>query len=852
VHAALHRGERTTLIGREADARALGDLLEGADRLVTLVGTAGVGKTRLALHLAAQRRAALPIIQADLRLAGSEEEAAAVVATAAGVSLAGHSDLPAVDRLGLALLAQGDLLLVLDNFEHLVGCAEATVGRWLELAPSLRCLVTSRHALGIAGEARYEVGPLAPEPALELFLARVRAVSPGFAPTPAQTGAAREIVRRLDHLPLAIELAAARSVVLSLEEIRERLDRRFELLRAQPGHRTGARHGTLREALEWSWSLLSEDERRALAALAVCQGGFSAAAAVAVIGAGEEPGLERLSSLREKSLVLATVDDGHERRFDLLESVRELAIEKLDQGPERAAVEQRHAAHFLQAGQEWAASVDGPETLRHLRADAGNLVSAGRVGLQRAPEVSTRVALAVCEALCLSGPHALALQLLDDVVAAAAAIDGGATELHARALFVRGGARLVWDRPDEGAADLELAATCARDAGAAASEAEARRRLGTVWRDTGDFERARHHLERAAELFAQIGDIRSLARTSGNLGTLYRQQGRLDAGLSHYQRALEYHRQAPDRGSEGLVIAGIGHTHAARGEAEQARTSYQQALLLLRAVGDRRTQGIVLDRLALLALEDGEAGAALPLLDEARDHLGAVGDHRHQAVVDAHRAVARAAVGWVADGESDLARASESIDRVDDARMTAALRALRAAFQRVAARRASGRSAELRAARAALSDERCLAATPGEVPFVEYLSDARRLLDRVLAGCLDERKPAAPVTDVRVIQVGPRAAWARLEGGKRIDLPPLLARVFEALVRARIDDPGQPLEPAALAALVWPDQGLDRRAAGVRLYAAIKKLRQRGLAAVIVHQAGGYLVHPAIRCDRVA
>ncbi|HEU5057588.1 MAG TPA: tetratricopeptide repeat protein, partial [Kofleriaceae bacterium] len=649
-----------------------------------------------------------------------------------------------------------------------------------------------------------------------------------------------------------------------------------DLLRVGAGHRIGSRHSTLREALEWSWSLLGDEERAAQAALAVFEGGFSLAAAVAVLDRGEPVALDLLSALRERSLVVASTAGDGTARFDLLQSVRELASEKLDERGERQQVERRHAAHFLEAGERWAAAVRGPggeEALRRLRQDAGNLVAAARTSLRDEPAKSVRLALALVEALHLSGPTAQVLDLLDRAVTTAAALadsEGpGRAEgalLVPRALVVRGDMRAVSGRGSEAAEDLREAARLARAAGDRAVEGHALRNLGVSERDAGDFAAAREHLERAAELFEELGDRTSLARTIGNLGTMYRQEGKLAAARTQYERAIEMHRRGGDRAAEGAALAGLGHLEAASGQPGEARSRYQAALALLESVHDRRTIGVVQDRLGLDALESGDPARALALFDGAHVHLSAVGDVRLDAVVAGHRAVALAALARAGEADEALAAAGRVLLRLDDARLHAAHRALAAAVDHL---RAGGEAGDgRRALRSAVDDERRLASVAADLPHVEYLSEARRVLERVVEGALLVA-PGGRATGAAAagaagaaggaeadggagsVEVGPASEWVRLGSGSEVRLPPLLARVFDALVEERLARPGQPIATEVLAARVWPDQALEPRAAAERLHSAIAKLRRRGLDALVVRQGGGYLIHPAIACTRV-
>ncbi len=834
--------ERTSLVGREKDVQQALLLLEASERLVTIVGPAGVGKTRLAQHLSHRRTTSEPAHQVDLRPAPGPEQVAALVAAAVGAPLLAQSGITSVEQVGMALAERGAVLLVLDDFDHLVPHAETTVGRWLSMAPALRCLVTSRQALGIAGELRYELLPLSSDDATELFLTRARATSTRLVVTPAVHEVARRIAERLDCLPLAIELAAARASLLTLDQILARLDRRLDLLRVN----AGGRGSTLRDAIEWSWSLLEEPERRALAALAVFSGGFTVAAATAVLGGDEVAALDHLTALRERSLLVAS-----EARLDMLDSVRELALEKLDERGERAEAERRHAEHFLHAGEEWAANAHGPgaiDALHHLRLEAANLLAAGRVSLRDQPAVSVRLALALGEALALSGPQTLQLELLEHAVAAAETLaDGGA--LHARALLLRGDARAVCGQRAGALADIEQAARRAREAGERPVEARALYFLGVFLRDDGDFDRARLHLESAAKLFASLGDHNSVGATIGSLATLFRQEGRFAAARTHYERALDQH-VVGDRTAEGKVLAGLGHLAGASGQPDEAAARYRSALPLLRSVGDRRSEGIVLDHQALLALGRGAPAEALSLLDAARVELAAVGDRRLGALATAHRAVALARLGRIEEARADLDIAGRWLVRVDDARLTATLRVLTACVD-LACADAAGDPDQARTLRESArkrgrdgdADERKLAAIPSDATYVEYLSDALRLLRNPVDGA---ETPAGRHT----IEIGPGATWLRVGGGKRVKLSPLLARLLHELVEARFARPGVAVLPDALAPRLWPDEPMTPKATTDRLHAAVARLRRRGLEGVLMLQGGGYLLHPIVHLER--
>ena len=376
-------------IGRErelTDVRAL----VGSCRLVTLTGAGGAGKTRLGLQAAAELLdgSGDGVWLAELATVTDQDQVAAVVTGA--LQIAAQPGRPALDTLADALGPQ-DILIVLDNCEHLIGACAKTAEAILQRCPKVHLLVTSREPLGIAGETIYRVPSLSlPAPgesgeavaaacdAVALFAARAREQGAGLALDADSIPLVVSVCRRLDAMPLAIELAAARLRSMSLAELAGRLDQRFRLLTG--GSRTALeRQQTLRATVGWSYSLLTAAEQVALGRLSVFAGGFDLAAAEAVggcgaVGAVEVAGL--LGSLVDKSLVVAE-PDGTGLRYRLLETIRLFAAERLaDAGEEAAAARAAHCAHYLALAEAAAPHLDGPQQgswLDRLDADQANL-----------------------------------------------------------------------------------------------------------------------------------------------------------------------------------------------------------------------------------------------------------------------------------------------------------------------------------------------------------------------------------------------------------------------------------------------------------------------------------------------
>lgn len=344
-----------TFIGREREIAAVREIL-ARTRLLTLTGAGGSGKTRLALEVATRETSADGSPGAWVELAPVRDPDLVTTAVLAALGARDESDTPAVERIA-GMLRDRPFLLVLDNCEHLIDACAATADTLLRRCPSLRILATSREALGVSGENAWLVPPLSLPPeddanadeseAMQLFVQRAREVHPGFVTTPANRRAIVQICRRLDGLPLALELAAARLRVLSPEQIAARLDGRFTLLTT--GNRTAMpRHQTLRAAIDWSYDLLDDRERLLLDRLSVFGGTSTLEAIEHVCGGGAiaaEDVLDLVSDLVEKSL-LEMVDSADSARYRLLETVREYAFERLAARGEVEARRRAHAEYF--------------------------------------------------------------------------------------------------------------------------------------------------------------------------------------------------------------------------------------------------------------------------------------------------------------------------------------------------------------------------------------------------------------------------------------------------------------------------------------------------------------------------
>jgi predicted ATPase/class 3 adenylate cyclase len=539
----------TPFLGRETELAEVLDLLAGGDlRLLTLTGPGGSGKTRLALQAAGAAADAFPDGVFWVPLAALRDPELVLEETArtlgADDGLAGH-------------LADKSLLVLFDNFEHVIDAAGG-LADLLAACPSLRILVTSRELLRLPGEQAYAVPPLQPQDGSELFLARARAADPSFA----ASDAVAELCARLDNLPLALELAAARVRVLSPEQLVDRLGQRLDLLKA--GRGADPRQQTLRATLEWSHDLLDDDEKRLFARLAVFRSGCTLDAAEQVAGAD----LDILESLLDKSLLRRSGE-----RFWMLETVREYATEQLDD----AALARRHAEYYLALAEGVHPRVlrgDPKPWLDRLEAEHDNL----RAALDHFAETGTgeleqRLAGALWRFWQWRGHFAEGRRQLDRALAA----DDRPTEARAWALF--GAAVLVGDSRDPAA--------------------------------------SRPLFQQALPLFEELGDAYAGARVRMNLGMIALQEGDLESARTLSEEAVRAFEELGDEDFVAVSTRNLAWAHWELGDRERARTLHEEVVRRARAIGNVHLEGQALSSLAELAVEEGRAEQAVPLLRES-------------------------------------------------------------------------------------------------------------------------------------------------------------------------------------------------------------------------------------------
>lgn len=685
------------LIGRAALRQQLAGLGRGVHMLL---GPGGIGKTRLA-------HAWRPDLFIDLSAVDDLAGVLQACAVALDVPLGGRTDADGLAQLGFAWAARAPLRVVLDNAEQARSAVAACVEAWVDGPHTW--LVTSREALGVVDEAVIEVPPLAPTDAARLFARRIERDAAAADP-----GAVADLVARLDHLPLAIELAAARSAILDAEQMLQRLDRSAALLRAADPERP-ERHRSIQAALEWSWQLLTPAAQTGLRALSVFRGGFELAAAEAVLG---EDAIDALDELAAKQLVVRRGP-----RFHLLETVRRFAHDRLGalDAPARAA---RYVVERAEADPTC------------VGAEVANL----RAALASAPlPWSIRAGLALLPWLYRRGPRSLHASITETVAAQALAHDDPRLRLralHARADLRRAGGRFdaaradvqaalrIAERLDDGpwiarllgrAGDVERYhkqyATARRAFEAAEAQltatpdprvrAEVLKAHAAFLFDQGAFDAAEGRYIEAIALLRAAGDLEEEAVLLGNLGNVCLDAGHDDRARPLYDRALELHRRLGDRRFEGIVGANRALLLHLAGDLDAAQAQAQAALALHRVVGNRRFVGFARYLLAGIAHERGD-------LSEALDHLGAcleiwqaIGERMffgfaqcRVALAEAERGALQLARHALADGERRLegrgsagfAVHAAGVDLCDPARTVGPIDAPATSFGRVGRR----------------------------------------------------------------------------------------------------------------------------------------------------------------------
>jgi predicted ATPase/class 3 adenylate cyclase len=736
----------TPLIGREqeiATARASLGLLSSGNgkpgrdqqtaRLLTLTGPGGAGKTRLSLHLAAELGAEFTDGAAFVPLADVTNPVLVPVAIASALDLGDTSGESPRD-LVFAHLRDRHLLLVLDNFEQVMS-AGPLVADLLTRCPRLRVVVTSRERLSLRGEQELPVPPLtlpktpprratadtsAEEAAaaieearhaeaVRLFVSRAQSVKPGFEITAANAAAVVEICSRLDGLPLAIELAAARVRLLSPEALLARFDRRLDVLERGPRD-LPARQQTMRDTIAWSYDLLAPDEQRLFTHLSIFAGGATLEAVAVIAGDPQSGGgmadLELIESLADKSLIQLT---GDEPRIRMLQTIRDFGQERLAETPERQVIAQRHAEYFLALAEESEQLLAGSGQTRWL-----DLLEREQANLRAAidwlrDEGQFEEALRLGGALWRfwwlrgdidEGRHQLESLLAQDVplspAVRAKALNGAgvlaesqgdwdtAARLHEESLEIsrRIGDQgcVAWSLNNLGVVAvnqgdyaraqelLDENLAVAEQAHDTASIATALNDLGLIAHSRHDYDQATALWTRSLTLFRALGDESHVARALNNLGTVAMELGEYERAQDLFSESLALHRHVGDRQGTASTLNNVAEATSSLGDMETAMGLFRESYSLALEGGNRLYAAIAMESLASLTRLQGEEleGVAQSRFREALLLYRSVGDKQGIASCLGGLAAAAAAQDRAAEAAALLGAASRICDAQDE------------------------------------------------------------------------------------------------------------------------------------------------------------------------------------------
>ena len=628
-------------IGREVELASLKQRVHESHRLITLLGSGGTGKTRLATEFA---RKELKRFSGGAWFCGLSDVLTVdsfchVVARVFDVPLT-HSD--PIQQLGWMLARKGSILLILDNMEQIYEEAHSVISRWLTMAPDLVLLVTSQVAIGHHNEAVIYLDPLAVEDAqstaVSLFVARAQQVRPEFNLTESNAADCLALVRQLDGLPLAIELAASRIRLFLPKQLLTRLSEHLGMLRSR-GEERPSRHKTLMSAVEWSFQLLSPIEQSCLAQCSVFRGGWSLEAAeeIVVLPAGSEVWiLDVLEALMDRSLLTRRETEAGEMRFGLLNHIQEFCAETLKGRNEESATQQRYVRYFSKFGTEESIAAlnvsGGTERRQILATELPNLVKAVESAL--AEDLIDEAALS-----CLAASHVFEFSgPLNKAISLTKRVLNHDVGPHARWRLQLGLASQLHSKgmAEEVFHHLELVLELCRSQGIIQGECQALLGFGVVYLRTRQLQKAEQALNRSLQLCETLRDSGGKGRTLAALGACQMYAYEFEKSQILFEQALRLAERSGDERTAEQILQNLGTLASRMGNKSRARDYTESALAKSRAVGDRRTEGMILGNLAVLERQEHRLHQAEKYYEDALRTHRAVGNIRNEGTVLGH------------------------------------------------------------------------------------------------------------------------------------------------------------------------------------------------------------------------
>jgi predicted ATPase/DNA-binding SARP family transcriptional activator len=643
----------TTFVGRDRELEDVVGLVR-RHRLVTLSGPGGCGKTRLGLEAAAALAHDVDDGIWLVELAGISDVASVASGVAAVLGVESRSARPS-EQAVVAHIGERQMLVVLDNCEHLIGACARLAERLLTSCPNLRIIATSREPLHIAGEVDWRVPSLTPREAQRLFAERARSASSRFVLSDENTEAVAEVCRRVDGIPLAVELAAARVGVLAVAQIAERLRDSIGVLVA--GRRTAlTRQQTLAATLDWSHQLLDEHERALFCRLGVFAGSFDLAAVEGVCSGD----LDTLGRLVDKSLVTVEEHDGTVR-YRLLDTVRHYARERLEQAGQRRRLEARHRAHYLEVAERLKPTIDAGDTRLRLALEADELRFALGTGLRAEPGDSLRLTAALWRYWHDRGDRTEGARWLQAALTAAPE----PSALRAEALHGFSVLMMRIGDHDRALTTAEAAVALFRGSSDRQALAEQLHHLGTLAWVFADYQGFERHCAESRGLAEEAGDPAIVASVIHTLGVVAAERNDTAAGRELIGRSIELLRELAGDGAPLLLPVARGGGRMPTIGSRPPRLFLEQTFVTARRVTPAGAVAYALCDLAAVLRDSGQSDASRELLDESLlrfrqlgDDLGAAqamcqlgnllsaeGDHESAAELHAESLAARDAAG---------------------------------------------------------------------------------------------------------------------------------------------------------------------------------------------------------------
>ena len=648
------QSRKDRFIGRSEQLEAIARSFEQGHRLITLMGTSGLGKTRLAqrfggLHLGAFTGG---VWFCDL----SEAETLSDIITCVGHALAipltsGRSDADLLNQIGAQLAEKGRALLILDNLEQVIEPSAHAIEQWLATAESICVLATSQERLRLSTETTHPVRPLTTSESAALFTVRAKETRADFNPSNQERTMLGQIVTTLDCMPLAIELAAAQIRHMSLITLNKEIQNRLDILSDE--HRNlPKRHQTLRAAIDWSWDRLTEHEQDVLRQASVFRGGFCLEAAEKVIEPSDPASpwvMDVLESLNDKSLLLIDDQSGANLRFSMYESIRIYAEEALNLADPNHLCRIRHATYFTQESLRYSSQLYGPSGTKIRLELTDNLknLQAVHQWSKSSPAQRAEVTFAQLMLRKLTGPLRTRGSLLESI-----AQDLHHLEPELQGKLLRARAEYEADSGESLAAKetLHLAFKYAQEAADEQLQGQILGSLGLLHRQSAEITQARVAFTRALEHARSSGDDRTRSSMLNNLAALEHDQARFADAEELFIEALDLCLAREHALGAATAQLNLGTINLERGDLNRSRHFYQQALDTFKRNDDQNYESMVITLLGLVDLDEGQFTSAKKRFDRALQNAADSGDSMIQIMSECWHGVAH----WLG-GEDEAA-----------------------------------------------------------------------------------------------------------------------------------------------------------------------------------------------------